>query len=102
MGQIEVQGFNDAVHNLALICRLDPEARVLVPVATRSLARDVRWKLHEALGYAVHLQDGGWPVQDVRCLVTTYPARTPPTRSAGTFCCCPTRCGRWGKPPPGQ
>jgi hypothetical protein len=72
MGQIEVHRFGDTIRWMALICQLYPAARVLMPVATKNFAGDVRWKLERSLGGRVYFQHRGRLPRNLRCMVTTF------------------------------
>ena len=73
LGQIEVAAFNDLIAAMRLIIYTYPQAHVLIPVATKTLARKIRQKLNEAvMDFDVRLLGRSWPTPTPRCLVCTY------------------------------
>ena len=74
LGQIEVKkSFADLILTMRLIVDMHPKARVLILVATKILARKIRWKLSEAcLGFEVRLMGRSWPKASPRCMVSTF------------------------------
>ena len=62
MGQIEVASPRDMIDKLTKIIFLHPKARVLIPVATRTLARKIRWQMHHVeMDRGVFLYGDSWP-----------------------------------------
>ena len=73
LGQIEVARFYDLIAAMRLIIYTYPQAHVLIPVATKTLARKIRQKLNEAvMDFDVRLLGRSWPMPTPRCLVCTY------------------------------
>jgi len=73
LGQIEVKNFTDLILTMRLIVDLYPKARVLILVATRVLAKKIRWKLDDAaLNFDVRLMGRSWPKNSPRCMVSTF------------------------------
>jgi hypothetical protein len=71
-GQIEVRGFNELISRMTLIINLYPKANVLIMVPTRTMARNVCWKLRQQLGNQVQLRSPNRTAVVQRCLVTTF------------------------------
>lgn len=72
LGQIEIRDFNDTIETMRSIIYLYPKAHVLIPVATKSLARKIRSKLNNAaLGFEVEMVGRTWPRKPSRCMVCT-------------------------------
>ena len=59
-GQIEVCNFAGMIKDMVLIIRLYPTARVMVAMATRKMARKLRWHLERALDQPVVMATGAW------------------------------------------
>jgi hypothetical protein len=73
IGQIEVRNSRDMIATMRMVVDLYPKAHVLILVATKSVARKIRWKLDEAaLGWEVELMGPSWPRTPPRCMVSTF------------------------------
>lgn len=73
LGQIEVNSFTDMILTMRLLVYVYPKARVLILVATKTLARKIRTKLYDmAFGFDVQLMGHGWPRVSPRCMVSTF------------------------------
>lgn len=77
LGQIEIEGFKDLIATMRLIISMYPKACVLIPVATKALARKIHHKLAETADFAVQLFGGAWPEKLPRCMVCTFSGITP-------------------------
>ena len=72
LGQIEVENFKDMIGVMRLIVSMYPKAHVLMPVATKALARKICFKLNEtAVDFQARLFGGQWPQKPPRCMVCT-------------------------------
>lgn len=71
-GQIEVTGSTQAYELMALIMRLYPAARTLIPVTTNSHARAVRERLRRLTQRPIQVRLPGRPLQRGRTVVAPY------------------------------
>lgn len=71
MGQIEVNGPDGAAEAISLILEYFPNARALVPVASRNLADSLSWKLTQH-GVPVSRQFTARRLKSTRCAIVTY------------------------------
>lgn len=73
MGQIEVKSFADMILAMRLIIDLYPKAKILIPVATKEMARKVRVKLDTAAtDFPVRIIGSAWPKRPWRCTTCTF------------------------------
>lgn len=72
-GQIEVKGFADLILAMRLIIYLYPKAKVLIPVATKEMARKIHVKLDTAVtDFLVWTIGRTWPNSPRRCAACTF------------------------------
>jgi len=73
VGLVEVRNSRDLIDTMRLVIDLYPRARVLIPVATRQMARKIARKLDEAaVDFSVRIRGRTWPDEPQRCLVCTF------------------------------
>lgn len=69
MGQIQVRGLNRVVEAVSHVCRMYPQASILIPVGSRSLAKTIHDKLSAMVEFPVSHQ---WSYERVRSLICLY------------------------------